>query len=180
MKSLRLLFPGFLAGILVIFLVSCEDKVSTEKEYDRTNLQGTAFTQEARLILNDQQQEQSDRSHLNGTGTSNVEGLLNNTLSMSHVAFRDESNNIRVEEGEFRITGAKGDYIFGTYQGGARDQDPEKWASLSLLITEGGGIFSSASGTLTAHLVPTSNGGDQFDIHYQGVIRLPKVKPPVD
>ena len=88
-----------------------------------------------------------------------MDGLLNNTLTMSYVAFRNEYNNIRGEEGEFRLTGSKGDYILGTYNGGVRDQDPEKWASLSIIITEGGGIFHNASGTQSAEVVPDANAG---------------------
>jgi hypothetical protein len=174
MNYLKKSLTGFLIGIISLCLFSCEDDITEIPSVDRLNIQGSAITHEAKLMIHDGLQLNSDLSWLNSTGTSNAAGLLDYDLTMSHLSYQDEYSNLLFENGNFRITGRQGDYIMGSYHGGAQSRKYEEPVHLAFEITGGGGQYKDANGSINVDLIPDQIDQDQFTIRFAGVLRLPR------
>lgn len=175
MNYLKKSLTGFLIGIISLCLFSCEDETTESvNPVDKLNIQGSAVTHEAKLVIHNGLQPNSDLSWLNSTGTSNIAGLIDYDLTMSHLSYQDEYSNLLFEDGNFRITGKQGDYIIGSYHGGAQGRNYEEPVYLAFQITGGGGKYQDAKGSINVDLIPDKIDQDQFAIRFTGVIRLPR------
>lgn len=175
MNYLKESLTGFLIGIISLCLFSCKDETTESvNPVDRLNIQGSAVTHEVKLVIHDGLKPNSDPSWLNSSGTSNVAGLIDYDLTMSHLSYQDEYSNLLFEKGDFRITGRQGDYIIGSYHGGAQGRNNEEPMHLAFEITGGGGAYQDAKGSISVDLIPDKIDQDQFTIRFAGVIRLPR------
>lgn len=127
--------------------------------------------------INDNLQEITLTSYLDGTGTM-INGVTTHvTLHQSHLAVVDRPNHMKIENGLFEIKNESGDLLTGTYEGTGSFNDLKDLfsADLSMTITGGTGHYQNSSGTLQGKLSPSEDNLKVYvlKIYSQNFITIP-------
>jgi len=102
--------------------------------------------------------------------TSNTFGDFE--LEMSHLCYQTKvAESVRLGDGHFKLIGADGDYIVGTYEGYTDETKNHKDILLFLSIEGGTGKYSEVKGYLGATCVPDPENPSIRNLNLKGTIK---------